>query len=545
MPQLPVQSSPECQMIYLGGTILMKASDEGFVPHYTPEHIGAYHRIMQEDLPEVDKKALVQTLLDSAPGQFSDIQAQLKDRGTQEAFAQQSLQSIGYANYKRLRFDPIDSINFDVESHYKELFHSTVATINEGKLPVILGGTDSLRFYGTLLAEDLKSHGITTPVVIASSMRAFGSAEEGSQEHVLQLFKAARVAAATMHNQGKSGVYALVAEDLAVSCAELLSLNEPLDKISGTLVKAFVGTGVANVTPDADVTPTPYTEPRIAHDGSTHYNRLVLPPVEAYSQSRALNAYLGAVVRRTEQDVDAVVIKGLPHRMRDAVADHFIALVQALGDKGVNVYIVNDLEANLQQDATKLTPIQIHFASHPLRMRAEQAGAICQEGISSTQSYIRAAMSPVRQGRTQAAVEMENSAASHLKMPPLSMEYVPDRKAYLLGLELAQQAGIKEIISVNFTHGTMAGSYAKDLEKFEDMNITLTFKYASKDMGAGQENADLDGYAASKDLRGQSHVFAGKQKSPQVLAAPLVEKMLAQRVLAHRTGVEPPLVLGR
>lgn len=539
----PSASGAECQIIYFGGTILMKETDQGLRPHFTPEHIGCYDKIIKSPLADKDKESLIAQLLETSPGDYAAIQKQLGDKKPAAEFRKDCLASIGYAPYKRLSFNPIDSINFDVSAHYKELFKSTVATIKEGKLPVILGGTDSLRFYGTLLAEDLKAHGINTPVVIVSSMRAFGDAEAGSQNHVLQLFKAARVAASQMQHQGKSGVFALVAEDLAVSRAELLSLNQPVDKISGSLVKAFVGKGVASVTPD-DVMPNvknPVALPaHLAHQGVvSSYKGLVLPPVESYSKPQALNAYLGAVAERTEKDIHGVIIKGLPDKISSPAADKFIQLIGAITAKGIHVQVVSDLEYNPEKDASKLTPIQPDFASHPLRARAKAAGAVCQEGISSTQSYIQAAMLPARAGMGGAQVPLDNSATSRLKMPPLALEYVPDSKAYMLGLELAKSAGIKDLVSVNFTHGTMAGSYARELEKFAGMNITVTFKYASKDMGAGQENADLDGYAAAKDLRGQHHILVGRRTSPPDLAA------YSNKFATPNRGPESPPYLGR
>lgn len=560
--------SGQVQLITLGGTLLMKPrGEQGLEPFYSVQDVvleKALALLAGRRVPAATKEKLraarallmeqgaasypeIGRLMSGSPA-LSDAEALDVVRinclfGTEAA--------LGYQQHSMaMPYGPIDSINFDRDMHYPALREAVLTSIRNGDVPVIAGGTDTLRYYGTLLQEDLAQLHASgqiphlPPVILVSSMHAFGEPDPQAQRHVYRLLKAARIAADDAVIAGKSGVFALLAADAQVSSASLLDLSQPCDKISATLTKAFVGTEILNVDPNRPIPGDayPHYDPRRHADGMAPQiaplkQRLVAPPLEAGNRVQALAQVLYAVRQYpASYPFDALILKG---ELPEGDTRQIKQLVAELVARGVDVFCMNDPRYDAARGA-------LHAAPMPRPHALEEAGAIAAEGLSSTQLFVRAGMEDAQGAPVHFAVEREAAQARaqayatpttpdfwdgledsgvkrHLRnaAPALAVEYMPDAQSYGTLLDVVRGAGIKTVVSVNCTDGSMAEHHAEALRrcKRDGVQVVASFKYAGEPFDAAPESASMTHYGPAVSLRRQGLVQPGLQASPAELLA--------------------------
>lgn len=520
------------ELIPFGGTLLMKDFGEGYVPYYTLEDV-AKHGLAEGDS---DEKALEKL------GYFSKV--------------------------KPLSYDPIDSINFNIDTHYEALRNAVLEAIKAGHVPVIAGGTDTLKFYGSLLAADLRQleqHGEVRklpPVIIVSSMKAF----DEDKNHVFRLLSAARVAADEAWIQDRNGVFALVPHDEAVIKTSLLSLENPVDKFTGSkhIPRAFVGVDDTVINPETEkpgeALPN-YDERRHPTQYSTtnlkFHHRVVAPPLENSNDAFSVAQYLHQVAEHHEQyPFDTVILKGPLKTGWRTDGIQVARQIARLREMGVDTIIVNDPRVDKQQTLVfhQSNPMfkgkRGYDANDPFDGMVQDgqaknippllasAGAIFAPGMTSAQAWAQALLED-EQGRPayfqDARAKAEEAAktfnAKEARNPGLSMdaysqhrgaakamaiEYVPDAAAYDMALGVIEKNGTKNVVSVNCTDGAMAAVHKETLLNHPDLTVTCTFKYAGTTYPGQKEPeaATLSVYAPARTVAEAPNAKAGGETSP-------------------------------
>lgn len=585
----------DVQFITLGGTLLMKPTgdEHALAPFYSVQDV-VVHKALEligkrERLPYRKQQCLQaqKILLEKGEAGYPEIgrlmvdTANLTDRAALDVVRTNALvgteAALGYtAKTIDLPYGPIDSINFDVDMHYPALREAVLATIRKGDVPVIGGGTDTLRYYGALLQEDLtqlQASGAIPhlpPVILASSMRAFGSEGKVSQNHVYRVLKAARMAADEAVDNGLSGVFALLPADAEVSSATLIDMSKPVDKISATLDKAFVGEEVLRVHPNSSLKGSVYPnhDPRRHAEGMAQHippyrHGLVAPPLEAANPGFTIAQTLHAIHKyKTSFPFDAVIIKGDLSRVDSGSISAIQQLAAALTLEGRNVFCVNDPVVDAKSRALTFDP-DFH-QSRGLGKRQEQlehSGIIFVDGMSSTQLHIRAGQQDAEGAPVHFVQEREEARAHALKMlggkapdmhglerrllgtgkdgqhfgrhraQALAIEYMPDANAYATMLKLARSQKIPRVISVNCTDGSMAAHHNVALgnAKHGGTRVVGSFKYAGVAFDDVPETASMSRYAPALYLSEEQLAIPGHDIPPAELLAQAQGKTVSAR----------------
>jgi hypothetical protein len=435
---------------------------------------------------------------------------------------------------RRLRSGKIDSIEFDIKSHYRELREEVLNIIRMDDVPIIAGGTDTLRFYGALLAEDLarlhKEGKIKNlpPVILASSMRAYGD----NPQHVCNIVTAAQIAANNAVAEGRSGVFALLPDGEKAENFTLLDMRRPADKISGELAKAFVGTEHAVDMHVKDATEAfkkfsvqgnvaPYLDP--------YRHRRVAPPLERSNSPEGIAQFLREVGKHPEENhFGAVIIKGLLEKASNEQTMAVAHEVASLAQRGVDVIFVNDPEYSHVSNELEFDK---NF-QNPLRQKLlTSAGAILLDGKTSVQAYIEALNPKGLEGQEA----RKHKAASFLKehktgthrigssrpVKALAIEYVPSSGAYAAAVKLAAAMGIKTLVTSNLTDGALASYHRNTFEdiahQYPEMTTVFTYKYAGRKYGQGSgrftERVTSSNYAVARETG--ALVTMGGDESPE------------------------------
>lgn len=547
----------QIQLITFGGTLLMKERpDGGLAPFYGVEDVVLYQRLKQRH------PALAQELITHGHAAYPQIgralagagavldEAQARDVALKQARG--DIARLGFSPHIRaLDYQPIDSINFDIDTHYASLRAAVLETIRKGDVPVVVGGTDTMRFYGALLAEDLQylhrsgrlPH--LPPVILATSMLAFGDTHHGvEQDHVYRLFKAVRVAADEAVIHGKSGVFAIAPADAAVGSASLIDMQRPADKLSGStkIVKAFVGEGVPEigaVDPDRPMPGKvyPHYDGRRVGDGQAQEippfgHRPVAPPIEASNGMAGLAAFLRGLAQDPQHGPFKAVVVKYPLAGNAGPALGFACeAITALRKAGVDVIFVRDPVIDAQ--GRLAVPPDVNEAQHARELaKLQRAGAMVADGMTSTQAVIRAGMvderqQPVwfgaeRQAATRAAETCTAAKAGGHGLPRLerfAIEYIPDAPAYAAMVRLLDGMGVKKLVSINCTDGAMGVQHRATFTGLKSMTqVVCSFKYAGRDQGGFIESASMEHYAPSVALRAALPcIQPGEEQSPSAL----------------------------
>lgn len=522
-------------MVYFGGTILMTVNKEGaHIPFFTPLDIAYYQALSESDLPKVPKERLTNRLLHQGSNSHTSIMNAIASsyEGTEQQFGEALLNNFGfYKAYQKLAFDPIDSIVFDAESHLPSLLREVKFVMNKGHVPIILGGTDSLSKYGPLLQAELAHAGADhLPVVIVSSMCAFGDTGEKNQNHVVQLFKAAKMAAHQLVGSEKTGVYALVPENIDVTAASLISLAAPVEKISGNVVKAFVGLDTTPIDLErAPLTGTRlplFTVSEISIDTPPQsLSKRVMLPIDAFNNPAAVIRSLQAINAKEPLAFDAIIIKGLPVN-KQTIAE-MSEVVDSLQQKGVDVAFVGGFKYSNKEGQLKPILKEGELAAKaPLLETLLASGARFLADTSSTQAYIQASMGNLPEAGTSTiplpaydpafytARAAQIARQEDRRDDALGMEFFPNSTASKQTLTVLSEAGIHVVLS-NYTQGAMP---PVALPEGLECKPTVTFHTAGKQIATSDtiEAAALDGgYAPHEKIR--NNVIEGRDVKPKDL----------------------------
>lgn len=526
------------EMVYFGGTILMTvAPDGGHIPFFTPLDIAYYQAISQSKVGSRVKENLTSALLRYGSGHHEMIKnviAPASELNLQE-HREKLLNDFGFhRTYQRLAYNPIDSINFDAEQHLPSLLAEVTNVMNNGHVPVILGGTDSLSKYGPLLhAELAQREAKHLPVLIVSSMYAFGDAGTEKQNHVVQLFKAAKSAAHQLIERGETGVYALVPENKEVTKASVISMRRPVEKISGNVVQAFVGLDSIPVNLDAPLEhkscdfPSDY-ETHIPNTLPQSLKQSVMLPIESYNSPNAVTRALEAIATQNHHHFDAIIIKGLP--ITESTLDDMSTAIRSLKEHGTKVVFAAGFKYSNKE--ARLKPIlkegELEAKSNLLQPLIT-SGAIFLSDISSTQAYIQASMGKLPKSGTSdrdlppydpaffTKREDQNTQQNARRADVLALEFFPNSTASQKTLTLLSNNGM-DVVLANYTQGAMpACAIPTNLAT----KLFVTFHTTGKKIADSDvvESAILDGgYQPHNDIR--LLTIAGGETKPKNLLRP-------------------------
>lgn len=204
----------------------------------------------------------------------------------------------------------IDSIDFDVCVHYPILRDGIIAALEKNLTPIICGGTDTLSWYSTLLAQDLLRRGYLLPgsgqkIIFLSAMRTL----QDAPELVANILRAGLIVAADTRFEGG---FALSAKSLTDPTLDIHDVTNQLDKISAELLNAFRSHApVAYVKYGDIIWNRNYQRPPIgmARDAE-HYARIA-PSLLRGQNLQALLTYLECI-RLNANSFDGALIEGLP-----------------------------------------------------------------------------------------------------------------------------------------------------------------------------------------------------------------------------------------
>lgn len=491
------------------------------------------------------------------------------DEANLSSFGQKLLKYFGVSSriHQPLGDIGIDSLNFDVGSHYRQILGSVLTIFKDHQLslesdsypmPVIVGGTDTLKYYATLMAEDLKMRGFNSPILFLSSMKAFGD----DVGHVSRIFEAAQLVTNLLYEKQMAGSYMLTAADNDMNQALLYCLNYDVEKVSATKNPAFFGesliakidlqTSNVELVNDSllkvprlgkfklhsrmvDVLFNPvfsYFE-KLSFDNNLFLNN-VLPPIYGYNDINVINKFFLELLQQNSQDskdnnvdFNAVIISSMPdlENIDDQSRNDFLTLISFLKEKNIAVIVANNPYFNgyeLVRDA--------NFATSDSAAYLRSSGAILMD-CSSQRAHILASLNmgyfadfheenvgylgsftefDVTNNARFLDFELNDDVFSREFLgKELAVEYVPCKKSYQKMLEICHKSNISDVISCNCLSGGAASEDVIDPVKFPGITIYMTSPYASL-----EEVANLGSYGAADKLKDNSQIVAGGSVSP-------------------------------
>ena len=461
----------------------------------------------------------------------------------------------------------IDSINFDCDHHYLPILNSVLEILGNEKdqenniipVPIIVGGTDMLKYYSKLLTEDLKRRGFNSPIIFVSSMKAFGE----DPIHVSKLLQLSKKLAEILIKEELAGGYMISANDDEMSNANIFCVNEFIEKITAHKNPAFVGSGFLGVLDDkgnfkknnkfqapkrinwykkdrAKIGQNPTLDYLKADSFDTGMKLAnILPPIFANNDIDILINFLATLIKEKEQGENSIlgfVINGI---IRDN-SDKFSLLkilIKKLTNLNLAVILANDPIFN--KNSGKIE-IDENFAQDNFSKELSNSGAVLMN-CDSFRAHILAALRtkylhPIRSEIFSQNLAKEESIIHSLNkfvinteiffkknlkltqkeeeiyqnfkfqkiQKPLKVEYVPSKICYQSMLKIAKKANIKEIISFNGLSGATA-KY-EIIKPIDGMKIIATHKYVDEN-----EKADFGRYNAGNALANDPNIIASKE----------------------------------
>ncbi|MFO0389693.1 MAG: asparaginase domain-containing protein [Alphaproteobacteria bacterium] len=210
----------------------------------------------------------------------------------------------------------IDSIDFDICVHYPILRDGIIAALKNNLTPVICGGTDTLSWYSSLIAQDLLRrgylrHGSGQKIIFLSAMRTL----QDAPELVANILRAGLIVAADIRFEGG---FALSAKSLTDTTLDIHDVTNQLDKISAELLNAFRSHApVAYVKYGEILWNQNYQQPSIpVVRRENHYARIA-PSLLRGQNLQALLTYLECI-RLNATSFDGALIESLPLNLDSA-----------------------------------------------------------------------------------------------------------------------------------------------------------------------------------------------------------------------------------
>lgn len=375
-------------VIETGGTFSMGMTEKGLAPMYGIQHFSLAMLITESDLIEEKKNELYELLKQSgasSPGVGPVISTeQVLNKFNEKTGQLLTLEDVT----KRYGFNGqvsrpyfIDSIDFSFTEHYRQLKEAVFTQIAQGNHPVVIGGTDTLEFYGQAIARDpeyqtlMQSHP-EAKAVFVSSMKGFGD----SPQHIAKIFKGAL----QLVEHGHPGIYAISASDVTVGHLTVHDLQQHVVKISSIIPDAFrsfqpVGT--------------------LSSDGVIHYNPLykpkavdVLPvrkkmqdvaaPLITKNSTKAIVAYLQRMPNH------AVIIEGGIPDADDTNQKQIVGLIQERSKRDIPTIFVNDCFYNLVAQEFQSVIPQEQWGDSPFLQSVKEAGGVVLSDTTTVAAYL-------------------------------------------------------------------------------------------------------------------------------------------------------------
>jgi len=292
----------------------------------------------------------------------------------------------------------LDSIDFDIGTHYKELLKSTMKVLDAGETPVICGGTDTLAWYATMLTKDLIRRGYLGEdsgqrVIFLSSM--LSPTDDLGKLHVERILKAGKFLCnnppLAKNGHPLSGGFAICAEKENASKLAVHDVLNDFDKVSSEQVHAFRSNKLVghisgnNFKPDPNYVPPKRQEPT----DERGYLRIA-PPLLGGQSNQDILAYMKAM-DHAFPPFKGVIIEGMPSSGELSKGREFKERVEILQTvawlrrKGISVTFC--LPLRFDSDEKAMLPLSDFYTNiakkrnNGLRSELETAGAEIVPGV--------------------------------------------------------------------------------------------------------------------------------------------------------------------
>lgn len=388
------------------------------------------------------------------------------------------------AALERAGFDPktaarpyvIDSIDFDIGEHYPKLFAAALAALEDGKTPVVCGGTDTLAWYSTLLTKDLQRHGKLQPdsnekVIFLSSVKSF----EDAPSLIEKILKAGEL----LSRQNLSGGFAVGAENKTGDRMVVHDVLKHFDKVSSSssFVNALRSDVPAGYIAGGSFTLNEaYTPPPALPVASKCGLARIAPPLLINHDSEMLLAYLKKI-GQVKPPFDGVVVEGLPDKyplLHSGDQHRLVETVKWLKGSGTRVVFCNPQRFN--DETLSMQPvINAQNWNHPITGLAKalaDAGAEFRTGLPKDM-YLDMMLTTIPENH----VSLPVPGNTIRNQKTLGIRYVPDIAAMNAGIDtLAPQ--IKNLVFSALPHNVMPDSMYPVLMKHRPATkYQATFEY--------------------------------------------------------------------
>ncbi|MDX2113377.1 MAG: hypothetical protein SFW63_06570 [Alphaproteobacteria bacterium] len=276
----------------------------------------------------------------------------------------------------------IDSIDFDIDTHYSLLLKSAEQALSEHKTPLICGGTDALIWYSGMLARDLARRGYLQPgsgekIIFLSSMKPVCDAPD--------LVRGILEAGKSLAAKQMSGAFAISAEYADSKQYVVHDVLNQFEKISSRLTNALRSQSPVTYISNHHITPLAAYEAAAipAPSGDRHYARIA-PPLIRGHDSKAILAYM-AMIGEAHPPFDGLMVESLSLTkplMHDRDQQHLPEMVRWLKSRGMRVVFCEHVHYDDQSKSMKPLNDGLNARSSSLRHELIKAGAEFTQGMS-------------------------------------------------------------------------------------------------------------------------------------------------------------------
>ena len=353
----------------------------------------------------------------------------------------------------------IDSIDFDIHTHYPVLRDGVIAALTQNLTAVICGGTDTLSWYASLLAYDLKRRGFLQvgsgqKIIVLSAMRAF----QDAPQLVRNILASGKMVAA---DERFEGAFALSAGSLTDTTLDIHDATNQLDKISAELLNAFRSHApVAFVKHGEIVWNKNYqSTAEVSLPDATSYARIAPPLLRGHSLS-AICSYLECVAV-AKGYFDGAMVECLPPVMNDAAIKQLCDALNPLQTFGVHITFCNPVR--FSSEFSCMLPVMEESAWENITKKIAHAmddTAVSFVTALPKDAYIRMVLAlPAKQ---QPTIPVAQPAKKKQKF--LGIRYVPHQEAMNGFLPLVAAAS-ENILFSSLPGGVMPSAILPVLEK--------------------------------------------------------------------------------
>lgn len=338
------------------------------------------------------------------------------------------LESAGFTDTESIiRLFNIDSINFDIDTHYIPLREAALNVLKAGKVPVICGGTDTLAWYSTLLTKDLMRHGWLQPdsgekVIFLSSMISL----EDSPEHVRKILEGGKL----LSTQHLTGGFAVCAEHMSGDVLAVHDVLNHFDKVSSSLTNAFRSRApIGYIIGDTFTRNEGYQSPPVTISASRgHDFAHIAPPLLRGHDGKAILAYLDALSKH-QPPFDGILIEGMQGvtdanvRMHARDYQRLITMIRWFKESGSRVVFCNPMR--FDDRSLSINPaIQASMWDTPVKGQAKGLADIGAEFKTALPKDAYLDMMLTEPG-VRSTVSLPASTREPTRQKQLGIRYVP------------------------------------------------------------------------------------------------------------------------